>query len=292
MNKTGISYLTHTWNPTKGCSPASSGCNSCWAKAMSKRLAGNNVKGYDKDDPFKVTCFPDRLDQPLKVKKPSVIGASFMGDLFHKDVPFEFIDRVFANMACCVKYNKRSVLDHKFLILTKRPEIMAKYLSINDGKSRPWFNALVDRGLIRDLPWMPNVYLGVSVEDQKTADERIPLLLQIPAAKRFVSVEPMLDKIWLNYLHYDNTVEVDALKGSHGVLRPHEGKNAKLSWVIAGAESGGNRRPANIEWFRSLRDQCQSADVPYFLKQMEIDGKIVEMPILDGRVWDQMPGGE
>ncbi len=133
-----------------------------------------------------------------------------------------------------------------------------------------------------------NVYLGVTAENQEQADERIPILLQIPAAVRFVSVEPMLGPVDLTRIVYERQTVIDSLKGLHGWPLPHA-DGPKLDWVICGSESGPNRRHAKIEWIRDLRDQCRAANVPFFLKQMEIDGKLVKMPKLDGRVWDEMP---
>ncbi len=146
-----------------------------------------------------------------------------------------------------------------------------------------------------DKMWpLPNVWLGVSAEDQQRADERIPLLLPTPAAVRFVSVEPMLGPVDLSCLQHDREFEVDALTGAHGVLRPLRGKGPSLDWVIAGCESGHGARPADVSWFRSLKDQCVAAGTPYFLKQMMVPQcggkpKLSKMPELDGRVWDQVP---
>jgi protein gp37 len=129
----------------------------------------------------------------------------------------------------------------------------------------------IDYVPLKDYP-LPNVWLGVSIEDQKTADERIPLLLQTPAAVRFVSVEPMLGEVEITqHFKYDT------------------GWKSALDWVICGCESGPNRRPMDVSWARLLQEQCYIAHIPFFLKQMEIDGKAVKMPALDGVVYDQYP---
>ena len=114
----------------------------------------------------------------------------------------------------------------------------------------------------------------VTAENQRTADERIPILLQIPAAVRFVSVEPMLEGITLNYLHYEvGAVEIDCLNGTHGVIRPHMGKNSNIDWVIIGAESGAKKRYCGIEWIQNLKNECMRANIPLFIKQIHLKQK-------------------
>ena len=252
MNKTGIDYLDYTWNPTKGCSEISTGCRGCWAKAMAKRLAGMGAGGYDKDDPFKVVCFPEKLEEPLSVKKPSRIGVSFMGDLFHDNVPFEFVEQVWDTMFdCSFSNNFGEGPAHSFMILTKRVNRMADFAE--------WMNKAQHRQIE-----YPNVHFGCTVCNQKEADEKIPILLSIPAAHRFVSLEPMLGKISLRwggdrafnnrmYQEKSSLSEYDALKA--------------LDLVILGGESGPKARPMHPDWARSVRDQCQSAGVPFHFKQ-------------------------
>ncbi len=231
MNKTNIDYLDYTWNPSHGCSPISEGCRSCWANIMAKRLAGMGARGYLKEDPFKPTFCPWELDKPLKLKKPSVIGVSFMGDLFHEDILDHQINSIFLKMV--------NIDWHTYLVLTKRHERMADFVSIGTG----W------RGK------MSHVYLGVSCENQARADERIPTLLQIPAAKHFVSFEPLLGPVDL-----DKTCP---RKPTNNGWCWREG----IDWVIAGGESGPRARPMHPDWVRSIRDQCQKAGVPFFFKQ-------------------------
>ncbi len=183
-----------------------------------------------------------------------------MGDLFHWDVTFDFIDLVMSTIF--------NATQHTFMILTKRPERMKKYMELYTH----FFKTI------------KNLWLGVSVENQKTADERIPILLQIPAAVRFVSVEPMLE-----YINLSSQLNgYPECTGANG--RPHWFQTyPPLDWVICGCESGPNRRPCKVEWIHSLEQHCFHAHVPFFLKQMEVDGKVVKMPKLSGKVWNQLP---
>ena len=245
MQRTKIQYLDYTWNPiAMQCTPISTGCANCWHLAMAKRLAKNPIIDRDAQRAYFGIDGPSmnyvELKAPLHLKKPSRIGVQFMGDLFHKDVSWSQRISIFETIT--------NASHHQYLILTKRPENAKSFFQLcEDWDSLEW----------------PNVWLGVSVENQQTADERIPILLQIPAAKRFVSVEPMLS-------------DIDLLK----YLDPY---SRRLDYVICGCESGSKRRTTETNWIRNLRDQCIYTDVPFFLKQMEIDGKIVKMPKLDGK---------
>jgi protein gp37 len=221
MGITKIQWANKVWNPITGCSPISPGCRNCYARRMANRLKGRY--GYSRDDPFKVTFHPERLEEPLHWKKPSRIFVCSMGDILHDDVDGFWLSAIWSTIKRCCW--------HTFLILTKRPQRWKK--------------------LTPSLPLYKNIYFGVSVENQQTADERIPILLQIPAAKRYVSVEPMLEKIDL----------MPYLGGQYP-------KWEILDWCIVGGETGPKARPMNPDWARSLRDQCQSAGVPFFFKQM------------------------
>ena len=277
MNTTSISWTEKTWNPISGCTPISEGCANCYAKRMAQRLRGRC--GYPADEPFRVTLHEDKLNEPLRMRKPARVFVASMGDLFHEDVPDEFIDKVFAVMALAPQ--------HTYMVLTKRPERMRDYLSANnvDEPSISGREALCLR-LMRTAKsidavayerlgadafhWhpeaWPQVWLGVTAENQARADERIPLLLQTPAAVRFVSVEPMLGPVDLRHLHYQGITEIDALAGTHGLIRPHGGKCANLDWVICGGETSAKARPMHPDWVRGLRDQCQTAPVPFHFK--------------------------
>ncbi len=257
MGKSNIQWCDKVWNVVTGCSHAGSpGCDQCYAKRMSKRLAGRY--GYPKDVPFKVTLHPDRLDEPFHWKKPCKIFVCSMGDLFHEDIDFARINDIYSIM--------RRSERHTFMVLTKRILRAQEYFSSPLGYRHRTYAPIPD-----------NVYLGVTAENQRIADERIPILLQIPATKRFVSIEPMLGSINI----------AESLNGfEHGNW--HQ-KLPSLDWVICGCESGPKRRPCKVEWIHSLQQQCSYAHVPFFLKQMDIDGKLVKMPELDGKVWKEYP---
>lgn len=218
MNRTKIEWATTVWNPVTGCTKISEGCKNCYAEGIAKRFWGER-KFTD------VQCYPERLSQPEKWKKGQRIFVNSMSDLFHPDVPYDFIVDVFAVMNA----NRQ----HTFIVLTKRPD---RYYQFMSGAVKP----------------IPNVWIGVSVENQKAADERIPILLQAQAAVRFVSCEPLLGNVNLKGF-YKNGMWVD-------------GQN-RIDWVIVGGESGTRARPMHPNWVRSIRDQCQEANVPFFFKQ-------------------------
>lgn len=261
MGKTLIEWTDKVWNPITGCSPVSDGCLNCYAKRMAYRLKGRY--GYSKDDPFKVTFHPERLDGPLHWKKPSRIFVCSMGDLFHEDVKEEWLRRIIFEMM-------RSPNKHTFLVLTKRPKGMAEFIEWY-GSHAIWGGPRP--GFLNDFP---RIWLGVSIEDQKTADERIPILLKIPAAKRFVSVEPMLGPVDIsNFIPPTKSPEsiciCDRKKNNYTADNPYckwpHGKKF-LDWIICGGETGPKARPIDLEWAHSLRDQCRRASVPFFFKQV------------------------
>jgi len=243
MSKTKIEWTDVVWNPVTGCTKVSEGCQNCYAERMAKRLAGRC--GYPEEDPFRVTLHPDRLNEPLKWKKPRRVFVCSMGDLFHEDVPLEFIGKVL-----CLA---RSLPEHTFIFLTKRPIRMRSALLAWDMT-----------GKTNGIP-SSHLWFGVTCENQKAADERIPILLDTPAAVRFISIEPMLEEIDLN------------------VALP------LLDWVIVGGESGPKARPMDPDWVREIRDRCLSAKVPFFFKQWGGVIKKRNGRVLDGRTWDQMP---
>ncbi|MDD2750841.1 MAG: phage Gp37/Gp68 family protein [Acidithiobacillus sp.] len=253
-DKTGIAWTDATWNPVTGCAKVSQGCKHCYAEREWARLSANPkaVKYYGRTF-TNVACHEDVLDQPVRWKKPRMIFVNSMSDLFHESVPDDFIDKVFAVMALAEQ--------HIFQILTKRPERMLAYLN-TPGREDTIGNTAIPA--IRPdcfgvLEWpLPNTWLGVSAEDQETANARIPVLMNTPAAVRWVSAEPLLGPIDFE----------DVPVGMNGPLRPYaETKLPKLDWVVVGGESYPDARPMHPNWAVSIQQQCDEANVPFFFKQ-------------------------
>jgi len=286
-DNTGIEWTDATWNPVSGCTKVSTGCDHCYAETLANRFAG--TKAFPNG--FEVTLRPERLDWPLRKRKPLRIFVNSMSDLFHDDVPDEYIAKVFAIMALAPR--------HTFQVLTKRHARMRSLL--NSARFQQVVLAEQYRQRYDDqrvaLTWpLPSVWLGVSTENQQWADIRIPALLDTPAAVRFVSAEPLLGPIKLRdeWLEWGNGRRAEqgerGLSGSgvRGALDRPTGADlatcgearqslgnghdldpmrAPLAWVITGGESGPGARPAHPQWFRSLRDQCQAAGVAFLFKQ-------------------------
>lgn len=259
-----IEWTDETWNPTTGCTPVSAGCLNCYAATFAHRGLTESHRGLtvlrDGRAVFngKIKLHEERLKIPLGWKNPRRVFVDSMSDLFHAGVPFDFVDRVFAVMALCPQ--------HTFQVLTKRPERMAEYLTSRGRAKRIWSSVgIIDPSVIdiegKNVEWscgIPvNVWLGTSIENQETADERIPHLLKCPAALRFLSYEPALGPVDLEQW-------IPRAQRDFG----HSAIGLAISWVIAGGESGHGARPANIEWFRSMRDQCKAAGVAFFMKQL------------------------
>jgi protein gp37 len=233
--KSSIEWTNSTWNPLTGCDQVSPGCAHCYAKALAKRLKAMGNVRYSNE--FALTLHHDLVDLPLRWKTPRMIFVNSMSDLFHEDVPIEFIQQVFATM------NKAE--HHIFQVLTKRHEHLAE---IAEAK-------LVE--------WTPNIWQGVSIENNRFA-QRADYLRKVPAAIRFLSCEPLLGP-----LH-----DLD-LTGIH--------------WVIAGGESGGGYRPVSLTNLRVIRDKCLDANVPFFLKQIGGLRPTSGGKVLDDREWQEMP---
>jgi len=298
-----IGWCDETWNPVTGCTKVSRGCRRCYAETLARRFWG--------DRPFaEVRTHPDRLAIPLRWRKPRRVFVNSMSDLFHEDVPDEFILQVWEVMGVSQ--------DHTFQILTKRPERMRSIVS-RIGSSPDGYVAF-ERG--HAIP-LPNVWLGVSVEDQATADERIPILAKTPAAVRFVSYEPALgpvDLLWPETTYPDGPPMCCSGRdcGCKG-LPADPPLLYGIQWVIAGGESGPGARPAHPDWFRAVRDACERWGTAFFLKQwgewapnclcdrprpctttqrpdpgkpgvMFRCGKKAAGRELDGRTWDGFPG--
>ena len=277
-----IEWTDATWNPITGCSVVSPGCTNCYAMKLAGGRLAHHPSRAGLTQPSKagpvwtgeVRLNESWIDQPLRWRRPRMIFVCAHGDLFHEDVPYEWVDKVFAVMAMASKHN--------FQVLTKRPERMEAYIKSRRGAygRMKWSTeAGVDMTCTRDCADpLPNVWLGVSVEDQARADERIPILLDTPAAVRFLSAEPLLGPVDLTRLELvpDSLdtdgelrragIRVDALRNKHYESGVTRGLGA-LDWVIVGGESGPGARPMHPDWVRSIRDQCIAAGVPLFFKQ-------------------------
>lgn len=255
-------YIPETWNPIIGCSKVSPGCENCYALSMAKRLAGMERKSGKMD--YRLTLMPDQnnkqtewnghtllrmdhLQKPEQWAKPRAIFVCSMGDLFHEHCDFEKIDAVFSVMSDCDQ--------HLYLLLTKRPEGAKRFFQ--------W------KSLQHGIPWQPkpNIWLGVTAENQEQANKRIPILLDIPAAKRFVSIEPMLGRVDFQNLNEGIGLHYDCLSGKAYSLGEEYTGGPQLDWVICGGETGSKARPMHPDRVRSVRDQCKAAAVPFFFKQ-------------------------
>lgn len=356
VGKTKIEWTEYTWNPVRGCTKVSDGCDNCYAMRQAARMdhPGGAYEGLTRklngrpQWNGKVKLVPELLVQPLRWTKPRMIFVNSMSDLFHPGVPDEFIDRVFAVMALATQ--------HTFQILTKRPLRMRNYVSGLDQTlnaplsviqessiARAIFEMSVSRGdplpqnailmMLGSGRWpLPNVWLGISTEDQATANERVPLLLDTPAAVRWVSCEPLLGAVDLSDMRTRDGLQYNALTawidpGTDPLTR-------RIDWIVVGGESGPGSRPMHPDWARSLRDQCQAATASFLFKQwgdwlpsdqysadgvsapmIEADvhkwpkakplgpphfgmdysvraGKKVAGRALDGRIWDEYPATE
>ena len=276
MSATKIQYLDRTWSPIKMlCHRVSAGCANCWHMRMANRMKSNPALSEDARLAYiggKPWLDGKELEAPLKWRKPQRVGVQFMGDLFHDDVHVDMINLVFCRMAVARQ--------HTFLILTKRPKRMLRWfeLGIVGIVKEMMLHRSMDENERRGtpkFPWpLPNVHIGVSVEDQKTADERIPLLLQTPAAVRWISAEPLLGQVNLHAFICENGSMDRPEQKMSSVC---EG-NGKLNWTVVGGESGPKARPCDVEWIRSIVQQCKAASVPVFVKQMGANSIITAKP--------------
>ncbi len=240
---TKIEWAEESWNPVIGCSKVSPGCQNCYAERLATRLRHmEKNKPGEKRHYTKVVApggwngnihlIPDRLDQPLHWKKPRRIFVCSMGDLFHEDVPDEFIERIL---------NDCAVSQHKFLFLTKRVERMRDIFKMKEDRDGFYGH--------------PSIWVGATAENQREYDRRVPMLLQIQAAKLFVSMEPMLELI-------DPCLNIYLKDGPHP------------EWIILGAESGSKRRYCDPNDVSKIVGQCKAHDIPVFVKQLHINGKL------------------
>lgn len=232
--KSAIEWTDATWNPVTGCTKISPGCAHCYAEKITLR--------FKRGGPFlpgltTIRLHPERLRLPLSWKAPRIIFVNSMSDLFHEEVPLRFIKEIFDVMGEAER--------HTFQVLTKRHDRL--------------------RDLSNELDWPPNVWMGVSVENQYWADRRVPALLDVPAHVRFLSVEPLLRPVDLRLFLDD------------------------IQWVIVGGESGAKARPLLAEWVRQIRDDCFDADVRFFFKQWGGRTSKAGGRSIDGQEWDQRP---
>lgn len=258
-DKTAISWTDATWNPTTGCTRVSSGCDHCYIdRTPPFRMQGRRFDGEGPGSATGVLLHPERLDQPLRWPRPRRVFVNSLSDLFHDDIPDEFIAQVFGVMAFASQ--------HIFQVLTKRSARMRALLNSDDFWKQVELAARsVDYrwplgiAAALDAHALPNVHLGVSVEDQPTADLRIPKLLGTPAAVRFLSMEPLLDGVNLDQALADR--EASRVVPGAPLIRYW------IDWIICGGESGPGARPMHPGWARSIRDQCVAAGVPFHFKQ-------------------------
>jgi len=256
---TKIEWATESWNPITGCTPISEGCQHCYAKRMAQRLKGRY--GYPKDGPFRVTFHPDRLEQPLRWKKPRMVFVSSMGDLFHDGINCKDIEDIFDVMRQC------SVFGHTFMLLTKRPWNVSQYWEWRKSEYL---------SLNQNCIWPDNVWLGVTVESNKYL-WRIEESLKIKTAVHFVNLEPMLGPVHLFPCTRCNGKGTFILSGTSNICPVCQGKGKyALDWVILGGETGPGARPMELQWARDVLNQCKSTGTPFFIKQ--IDSKKSPIP--------------
>jgi protein gp37 len=286
---TGIEWTDATWNPVTGCDEVSPGCDNCYAKTFAERFRG--TPGHYFEQGFDVVLRPGKLTLPLSWKKPKRVFVNSMSDLFHKDVPDDYIAQVFAVMGATPQ--------HTYQVLTKRHGRMRSLLR-SDAFRALTKDAHVKMQLDGALPYRPlvinawplkNVWLGVSVEDQQRANLRVPALLETPAAKRFLSCEPLLGSVWLRHWLPVSLCDACEADMEAPMCAPcYADFNANhVDWVIVGGESGAGYRSMELGWARSLRDQCADAGVPFLFKQVGGRTPKAGGRELDGRTHDEFP---
>ncbi|PJH74645.1 MAG: hypothetical protein CO064_10980 [Anaerolineae bacterium CG_4_9_14_0_8_um_filter_58_9] len=253
----GIEWTESTWNPLTGCTKISPGCSRCYAERMAKRLQAMGQPNYANG--FKLAMHEHALEKPLEWKTPQVVFVNSMSDLFHKDVPVEFIQKTFDVM--------RRAHWHQFQVLTKRSE---RLLELDGCQQRNHFGCqqrnhfgCQQRNHFPQIEWPENVWMGVSVENQDYTF-RIDHLRQTGAKVKFLSLEPLLGPLHLLDL-------------------------GGINWVIVGGESGPGARPIQEKWVKEIRDQCLTVKVPFFFKQWGGVRKKQAGRSLEGRTWDEMP---
>jgi protein gp37 len=289
MTTTQIEWTDVVWNPTTGCDQVSAGCDHCYALTMAKRLNKMGAAKYQTDgDPrtsgpgFGLAMHADTLTAPLSWHKPRRVFVNSMSDLFHPKVTDRFLAQVFAVMAATPQ--------HTYQILTKRAPRMAAFLtdecrcdnghapgvhlrSAMEAAATPHLPSYVPgltSGLYHRMQWpLPNVQVGVSVENQEQANARIPYLLMPPNAVPWLSLEPLLGPVDLTRVAWTGGggTHLDVVHGRHGAPDAWTTEGKRIAWAVVGGESGPGARPMHPDWARSLRDQCAGAGVPFFFKQ-------------------------
>lgn len=244
-----IEWTDETWNPVTGCTKVSQGCKNCYAERMAKRLKAMGQPRYING--FNVTLQEDLINLPYKWRKSRKVFVNSMSDLFHKDIPFDFIHKIFHTMWNCHW--------HEFQVLTKRPKIMAEFSK----------QFLKSSGLELSSGKLPkNILMGTSVENMDVIS-RIDALLEVPAHSRFLSCEPLLGPLDLKkYL-----------------------STGQIHWVIVGGESGPRSRPIEKQWVLDIRDQCLEYNIPFFFKQWGGSNKKKSGRELDGIEYHEFPNG-
>ena len=233
MAQSSIEWTEMTWNPTTGCTKISSGCKFCYAEIMSKRLKAMGVEKYK--DAFKVRMHPSQLNIPYTWKSSKIVFVNSMSDLFHNDISLDFIKKVFKVM--------NDNPNHVFQVLTKRAERLFE--------------------VHKELNWTHNIWMGVSVEDEKVI-ERIDFLRRTKARVKFLSCEPLIG--------------------------PMPNLNLKkIDWVIVGGESGHKPRPMNVDWVLDIQEQCEKSNVAFFFKQWGGRNKKANGRLLNGKTYNEMP---
>jgi protein gp37 len=262
-DRSAIEWTDATWNPVTGCIEVSPGCDHCYARRFAERFRG--VPGHPYEQGFDVKLWPERLDVPRRWRRPRRVFVNSMSDLFQDAVPEAFVLDVFAVMAASSQ--------HVFQVLTKRPGRMASVVNSLDPEM-VWRQAEARFEARRnDDPWpLPNVWLGISVEDQRWARIRIPKLIETTASIRFLSCEPLLGPVDLM-----------------DVPSAGSGSPPEYSWVIVGGESGPGARSIDPGWVRHLRDQSRDLGVAFFFKQWGGRTSKSGGRELEGRTWDEMP---
>lgn len=265
-NESKIEWTDATWNPVRGCTKISPGCKNCYAETFAERWRG--VPGHPYEQGFDLRIVPEKLEEPLRWKKPRRVFVNSMSDLFQDGVPFEFVEVVLGIGLWS---------PHTLQILTKRADRMEQFFSQTSPQrccdaATDWVNDSDNQRLMpkewtepSDWSEAERIWLGVSVENQQYADERIPLLLQTAAAKRFISYEPALGPIDLTNVKIP-VGSMDALTGRH--LGEDGYCVESLDWVIVGGESGPGARPFDIQWARDVVQQCTAAGIACFVKQL------------------------